>query len=68
MSIIRDVTIDLGPREVVIDGKILGTAENISVDVAEATDEELAALKDNPVILLVKPLKIESEREAKHED
>jgi hypothetical protein len=68
MSIIRDVTIDLGPREVVIDGKILGTAENISVDVAEATEEELAALKDNPVILLVKPLKIESEREAKHED
>jgi len=56
MTVIRDVKVDLSPREVVIDGKILGTVDNISVDIEEATEEELAALKDNPVILLVKPL------------
>jgi len=56
MIILRNITLHLGPREVVIGGKVIATADNITVDVEEATGEELAALKAEPVILLVKPL------------
>lgn len=64
MTILRNVTVELGPREVVIGGKVLATADSITVDVVEATEEELEALKSAPVILLVKPLPSTKEKEA----
>jgi hypothetical protein len=56
MAIIRNVTVDLGPRDVVIGGKVIATVANVTVEVEESTEEELAALKKEPVLLLVKPL------------
>lgn len=56
MSTVRNITIDLGPREVMIDGKVIATVDNIKVEVAEAPEEELDMLKKRAVILLVKPL------------
>lgn len=53
---IRNVTVDLGPREVVIWGRVVGTVDDITVEVEEATEEELADLKSTPIMLLVKPL------------
>lgn len=53
---IKDVTITLGPREVVLYGRVVAKVDNITVNVEEATEEELAELKSAPVILLVKPL------------
>jgi hypothetical protein len=65
MAMIRNVTVDLGPRDVVIGGKVVATVANIHVDVEEATEEELAALKKEPVILLVKPLIFTKDKEPK---
>lgn len=56
MDMIRNVTVDLGTRDVVIGGKVVATGDDVHVVVEEATEEELAALKATPVILLVKPL------------
>ncbi|KPJ52069.1 MAG: hypothetical protein AMJ37_03585 [Dehalococcoidia bacterium DG_18] len=68
MTMIKDVTVELGPREVVLYGKVIATVDNITVEVEEATEEELAALKAAPVILLVKPLPEKIYKEAKHEN
>jgi len=68
MAMIKNTTVDLGPREVWIGGKIIAWAESIEVDVVEATEEELASLKATPVILLVKPLQPKPKEEAKHDN
>lgn len=52
----RKTIIQLGPRDVVIHGKVAAKVDNITVDVEEATEEELAELESTAVILLVKPL------------
>ena len=67
MSMIRNVTVDLGPRDLVIGGKVVATVDNVHVYIGEATEEELAALKAEPVILLVNPLPERIYKEAKHE-
>jgi len=63
MAMIRNVAAKLGPREVVIGGKVLTKVDDIIVWVEESTEEELAALKETPVILLLKPLPSTKEKE-----
>ena len=64
MTIVRNVTAELGPRDVVINGKVIAKVDNITVDVEESTEEELAELKAAPVILLVNPLPERTAKEA----
>jgi len=68
MTVLRNFTVTLGPHEVVLHGRVVAKVDNITVDVEEATEEELAALKSAPVILLVNPLPERPYKEAKHED
>ena len=44
----------LGPRGVMIEGKLVGTCDGMSLTIAEATDEEIQALEGAPVIGLVR--------------
>jgi hypothetical protein len=53
---IRNQSISLGPRDVVLGGKVVSTVEDVKVFVEEATEEEIKNLQAEPVILLVKPL------------
>jgi hypothetical protein len=68
MIILRNLTVWLGPRNVAVNGKVIGKLDNIRVDIEEATAEELAELKRAPVILLVKPLPENFYKEVKHEN
>ena len=56
MSMTKDVTVHLGPRDVVIRGRVIASVGDITVHVEESIEEEMAALKAEAVILLVKPL------------
>ena len=49
-----NVKVDLGPRMIMAGNEVLGTADNISIMVAEATKEELEKLKSAYEIRLVK--------------
>ena len=53
---VTNVLVDLGPRIIMAGIEVLGTADNISIDVAEATEEELEKLKAAYEIRLVKML------------
>ena len=63
VSGVTNVKVDLGPRLIMVGSEALGTTENISIEVAEATTEELEKLKSANEIRLVKMLG-ESEAEA----
>jgi len=52
----KDIIVDLGPRIIMAGKEVLGTADNISILVAEATKEELEKLKSAHEIRLVKML------------
>ena len=56
MSKITDVEVDLGPRMIMAGNEVLGTSDNISIHVAESTEEELEKLKSANEIRLVKML------------
>ena len=56
MSKIMDIVVDLGPRVIMVGGEALGTSDNISIHVAESTEEELEKLKSAYEIRLVKML------------
>ena len=49
-----DIIVDLGPRMIMAGNDVLGTTDNISVHVAEATEEELEKLKAASELRLVK--------------
>ncbi len=51
---VTDIVVILGPRLIMAGSEILGTADNISIEVAEATTEELEKLKSAHEIRLVK--------------
>lgn len=51
---VTNVSVDLGPRAVVVDKEFLGTSENFTIEVAVATTEELEMLKAASEIRLVK--------------
>ena len=51
---VTDVVVDLGPRIIMAGSELLGTSENISIEVTESTKEELEKLKSAYEIRLVK--------------
>ena len=51
---VTNVVVDLGPRLIMVGSEALGTSDNISIDVAESTEEELKKLKSAHEIRLVK--------------
>jgi len=53
---VTNVEVNLGPRMIMAGSEALGTADNISILVAEATKEELEKLKSANEIRLVKML------------
>ena len=54
MNKVINTVIDLRPRLIMVGKEVLGTSDNISIEVAEATKEELAKLKSAYEIRLVK--------------
>ncbi len=56
MSEVTNILVDLGPRMIMVGGEALGTSDNISIEVVEATQEELEKLKSAYEIRLVKVL------------
>ncbi|MBA7585299.1 hypothetical protein ES708_27274 [subsurface metagenome] len=54
MNKVINAVIDLGPRLIMVGKEVLGTSDNISIEVAEATKEELEKLKSAHEIRLVK--------------
>lgn len=54
MSKVTNIVIDLGLRMIMVGKEALGTSDNISIQVAEATEEELEKLKSAREIRLVK--------------
>ena len=56
MSKITNIVVDLGPRLIMVGKEALGTSDNISINIAEATEEELEKLKSANEIRLVKML------------
>ncbi|MBA7558050.1 hypothetical protein ES705_50839 [subsurface metagenome] len=54
MSKVTNILVDLGPRMIMVGGEALGTSDNISIEVTEATEEELEKLKSAYAIRLVK--------------
>ena len=53
---VTNIVVDLGPRLIMAGIEVLGTSDNISIHVAEATKEELEKLKSAYEIRLVKML------------
>jgi len=51
---VTNVMVNLGPRMIMAGSEVLGTADNISILVAEATKEELEKLKAANEVRLVK--------------
>ena len=56
MSKVTNVIVDLGPRLLMAGSEVLGTADNISINVAESTKEKLEKLGAAYEIRLVKML------------
>ncbi|GAI92597.1 unnamed protein product [marine sediment metagenome] len=56
MSKVTNIVVDLGSRMIMVGSEALGTSDNISIQVAEATEEELEKLKSAYEIRLVKML------------
>ena len=53
---VTNVIVNLGPRMIMAGSEALGTSDNISIEVAESTEEELDKLKSAYEIRLVKML------------
>ena len=53
---VTNVVVNLGPRLIMVGSEALGTSDNISIEVAESTKEELEKLKSAYEIRLVKML------------
>ncbi|MBA7623294.1 hypothetical protein ES703_30688 [subsurface metagenome] len=53
---VNNIVVDLGPRLIMAGIEVLGTSDNISIHVAESTQEELEKLKSANEIRLVKML------------
>jgi len=54
VSKVTNIVVELGPRMLMVGKEALGTSDNISIEVAEATEEELEKLKSAYEIRLVK--------------
>ncbi len=53
---VTNIMVELGPRMIMAGNEVLGTSDNISIEVAESTEEELEKLKSANEIRLVKML------------
>jgi len=53
---VTNIVVDLGPRIIMVGTEVLGTSDNISIEVAESTLEELEKLKSAYEIRLAKML------------
>jgi len=63
VSKITNIRMNLGPRLIMLGAEPIGTSDNISIEVAEATEEELKRLISADKIWLVKmPVKSPKER------
>jgi len=51
---VTNIIVDLGPRIIMAGSEVLGTSDNISIEVTESTAEELEKLKSANEIRLVK--------------
>jgi len=51
---VTNIVVDLGPRIIMAGSEVLGTSDNISIEVTESTAEELEKLKSANEIRLVK--------------
>jgi len=51
---VTNIVVELGPRMIMVGSEALGTSDNISIEVEEATLEELEKLKLAHEIRLVK--------------
>ena len=51
---VTNIVVALGPRLIMVGSEALGTSDNISIEVAESTEEELEKLKSANEIRLVK--------------
>jgi len=60
--------LNLGRRLVQVGDKVLGACDGVTVNIAEATPEELVALQKAPIIKLVKPEEEESESKDQRAD
>ena len=56
MSKVTNIVVELGPQMLMVGKEALGTSDNISIEVDEATEEELEKLKSAYEIRLVKML------------
>ena len=54
MSKVTNIVVELGPRLIMVGSEALGTSDNISIEVAESTEEEIEKLKSAYEIRLVK--------------
>ena len=54
MSKITNIVVDLGPRIIMVGPEALGTSDNISIEVAESTKEEIEKLTSAFEIRLVR--------------
>jgi len=54
------LTLNLGKRLIEVGDKVLGVCDGVTINITEATPEEVIKLKNAPVIKLVKPNRVES--------
>jgi len=66
MAMIKNVTVELGPYDLIQGGQVIGIVDNVTMEITEATEEELEELRSNPVLLLIKPLSLVKGKGAKH--
>jgi len=55
MRINISLNLNLGKRLVEVGDKVLGVCDGVTINITEATPEEVIKLKNAPVIKLVKP-------------
>jgi len=51
---LQNTTISMGPYYVLAAGKVIGKADSLTFDIAEATEAEINTLKNARIILLLK--------------
>jgi len=61
MEINVSISLNLGPRLIQVGDKVLGSCDGVTINVAEATPEELIELRNAQIIKLVKPTKKEKD-------
>ena len=61
MEISVTLKVSLGKRLVQVGDKVLGACDGVTLEIEQATPEEIIALRNAPVISLVRPNRAENE-------